>query len=245
MIFTQAEIFCCFRRYSLLDYITDGIIEAFRLLYSLNRDLYSIIFLSILVSSAATLMTTLTVLPLGIALGLRRFRGEELFSRIIFSLMGIPSVVIGLIVALLLSRRSVLGFLQLLYTPGAMVIAQTLLITPLAMGLAYKLSKKQGRRIKNLGKTLGAHRGQQLLLVCRELRGEILVIVLTCFSRAITEVGAVMIVGGNIQNRTRVMTTAISMLNSMGDYSMGIALGLILFLVTFILNCIVYSIHRE
>ncbi len=228
-----------------MDYIIGGFAEALRLLLSMDRELYSIILLSIGVSATATLITLFTALPLGVALGLKRFRGEGIFSRVVFSLMGVPSVVIGLTVALLLSRRSLLGFLQLLYTPSAMIIAQVLLITPLATGLAYKLSRKQGRRIKNLGRTLGAHRLQIVTLVFRELRGEILVIALTCFSRAITEVGAVMIVGGNIKGRTRVMTTAISMLNSMGDYSMGIALGIILFLVTFILNCIVYSLHRE
>ena len=228
-----------------MDYIIGGFVEAVKLLLSMDRELYSIIFLSIGVSATATLITLFTALPLGIALGLKKFRGEGVFSRIIFSLMGVPSVVIGLTVALLLSRRSLLGFLQLLYTPTAMIIAQVLLITPLAMGLAYKLSRKQGRKIKNLGRTLGADRFQIISLVFNELRGEILVIALTCFSRAVTEVGAVMIVGGNIKGRTRVMTTAISMLNSMGDYSMGIALGIILFLVTFTLNCIVYSLHRE
>lgn len=228
-----------------MDYIIAGLTEAIKLLLSLDRDLYSIIFLSIVVSIVATLLTLVTALPLGIALGLKKFRGEGIFARIIFSLMGIPSVVIGLTVALLLSRRSIFGFLQLLYTPSAMVIAQVLLITPLAMGLSYKLSKKQGRKIKKLGKTLGANRFQVMGLVLTELKGEILVIALTCFSRAITEVGAVMIVGGNIKGRTRVMTTAISMLNSMGDYSAGIALGLILFIVTFVLNCIVYNLHHE
>ena len=228
-----------------MEYILEGVLEAFKLLFSMNRELYSIIFLSIGVSATATLITLLTSLPMGVALGLKKFRGEDVFARLIFSFMGIPSVVIGLIVALLLSRRSVLGFLQLLYNPTAMIIAQTILITPLAMGLAYKLSRKQGRRIRSLGKTLGADSLQILSLVFRELKGEILVIALTCFSRAITEVGAVMIVGGNIKGRTRVMTTAISMLNSMGDYSMGIALGIILFLVSFILNSLVYSLHNE
>ncbi len=228
-----------------MDYIKTGFLEAFKLLLSFDKELYSIILLSIFVSSLATLITTFTAVPFGITMGLKKFKGENLFSKIIFSLMGVPSVVIGLIVALLLSRRSLFGFLQMLYTPSAMILAQTLLITPLAIGLSYKLSKKQGRSIKNLGKTLGANRLQQIILVSKELKGEILVIVLTCFSRAITEVGAVMIVGGNIEGRTRVMTTAISMLNSMGHYSRGIALGIILLFITFTLNCIVYTIHKE
>lgn len=228
-----------------MDYIKTGFLEAFKLLFSFDRDLYSVIILSILVSSCATFITAISAVPFGISMGLKKFKGENLFSKITFSLMGVPSVVIGLMVALLLSRRSVLGFLQILYTPSAMIIAQTLLITPLAVGLSYKLSKKQGRPIKDLGKTLGANRFQQIILVCRELKGEILVIILTCFSRAITEVGAVMIVGGNIEGKTRVMTTAISMLNSMGHYSRGIALGLILLFITFTLNCIVYTIHKE
>jgi tungstate transport system permease protein len=228
-----------------MEYILHGFSSALILLINLDRELYSIIFLSIFVSLTATLIAASMFIPAGVTLGLKKFKGERFFERILFSLMGVPSVVIGLLVAILMSRRSILGFLGLLYTPGAMIIAQILLVFPLGMGLSYKLSQKQGRRIKNEGKLLGARKIELLFLVLKELKEELLVIFLTCFSRAITEVGAVMIVGGNIKGKTRVMTTTISMLNSMGDYSMGIALGIILMLITFIVNNIVYILHRE
>lgn len=228
-----------------MDYIVEGFSKALSLLMGFDRELYSIIILSIFVSLTATLIVTAVFIPLGVGLGLKKIKGEKFFSRLLFSLMGVPSVVVGLLVALLISRRSVFGFLGLLYTPGAMIIAQTLLVIPLGMGLSYKLSKKQGRRIKNEGKLMGARGLDLLFLVLRELKGELLVISLTCFSRAITEVGAVMIVGGNIKGKTRVMTTTISMMNSMGDYAMGIALGIILLLITFIVNSFAYAFHQE
>ncbi|WP_372714214.1 ABC transporter permease [Ilyobacter sp.] len=228
-----------------MDYILHGISQAFTLLIKLDRELYSIILLSVLVSFTATLIATSLFIPIGVTIGLKKFRRERFFEKILFSMMGVPSVVIGLLIAILLSRRSIFGFLGLLYTPGAMIIAQVLLVFPLGMGLVYKLSKLQGRRIKNEGKLLGAKRTELLFLVFKELKEELLVIFLTCFSRAITEVGAVMIVGGNIKGKTRVMTTTISMLNSMGDYPMGIALGIILIVITFSVNSIVYILHRE
>ncbi|ADO83086.1 ABC transporter permease [Ilyobacter polytropus] len=227
-----------------MDYIIQGVYQALTLLVKLDRELYSIILLSILVSLSATLIATALFVPIGVSVGLRKFKRERLFEKILFSMMGVPSVVIGLVVALLMSRRSIFGFLGLLYTPGAMIIAQVLLVFPLGMGLSYKLSKFQGRKIKNEGKLLGAKKKDLLILVLKELREELLVIFLTCFSRAITEVGAVMIVGGNIKGRTRVMTTTISMLNSMGEYPMGIALGIILMLLTFGVNSVVYTLHK-
>lgn len=228
-----------------MDYILHGVSQSFTLLITLDRELYGIILLSIFVSLTATLIATALFVPIGVSIGLRKFRRERLFEKMMFSMMGVPSVVIGLLVAILMSRRSIFGFLGLLYTPGAMIIAQVLLVFPLGMGLSYKLSKLQGRRIKNEGKLLGANKKELLILVLKELKEELLVIFLTCFSRAITEVGAVMIVGGNIKGKTRVMTTTISMLNSMGDYPMGIALGIILMLLTFSVNSVVYMLHRE
>jgi tungstate transport system permease protein len=227
-----------------MEYILNGFIKAFQLIISFDRDLYEIIFLSIGVAFLSTLIISVIFIPFGLKLGLKKFKGEVIFARTTFSLMGVPSVVVGLVIALLLSRNSVLGFLQLLYTPTAIIIAQSFLILPLCLSLTYTLSRSKARKINRVGKILGGNRKDRLILILRELKDELLIIIITCFSRAITEVGAVMIVGGNLKGETRVMTTSISMLNSMGDYSTGIALGIILLGITFTINNFIY-VHRN
>lgn len=228
-----------------LDYIQEGFNEAIRLLLTFDKEVYSIIFLSLFISTTATIIASSIFIPLGINLGLKDFRGKRLFSRVLYTFMSIPSVIVGLIVAIMLSRRGPFGHLDLLYTPKAMIIAQTLLITPLVLGLIYSLSKSQGKEIEKIGITLGANRKDLIILIIRELKIDILVSVVTAFSRAISEVGAVMIVGGNIKNRTRVITTTISMMNSMGDYPMAIALGIVLLIISFIINSIIYTYSGE
>ena len=159
--------------------------------------------------------------------------------------MSIPSVIVGLVVALLLARRGPLGFLGLLYTPKAMIIAQTILVIPLILGLTYSMAKNRGVAIHKVAKSLGGTRWDSVILIIRELRIDILVNLATSFSRAISEVGAVMIVGGNIRGQTRVITTTISMMNSMGEYPMAIALGTILLIISFGIHSIIYSYSQE
>ena len=132
-----------------------------------------------------------------------------------------------------------------MYTPKAMIIAQTFLVTPLILGLTYSLSKNRGKEIQKIAKTLGAGKLDIIILLIRELNMDLIVNIVTAFSRAISEVGAVMIVGGNIKHRTRVITTTISMMNSMGDYPMAIALGLVLLIISFIINSILYNYSGE
>ncbi|WP_352419645.1 ABC transporter permease [Proteiniborus sp.] len=228
-----------------MDYILNGFKEAGSLLISLDKDVYKIILLSLFVSSISTIISSIVTIPLGVFLGIKEFKGKRLFSRIIYTLMSIPSVIVGLLVAIVLSRRGPLGFLDLLYTPTAMIIAQTILVTPLILGLTYNLSKNRGKIIEKTGKTLGAKQTDIIILIIREFRIDILVNVATAFSRAISEVGAVMIVGGNIKGHTRVITTTISMMNSMGDYPMAIALGIVLLLISFGVNSLIYSYQGE
>lgn len=228
-----------------MDYIWNGIKEAGRLLIGFDKEIYKIIFLSLFVSTTSTILSSIVSVPMGIYFGLKEFRGKRLFSRLVYTSMSVPSVIVGLIVAILLSRRGPLGFLDLLYTPTAMIIAQTILVTPLIFGLSYSLSKNRGKVIENVGKTLGAGKFDIIILMIRELRVDILVNIVTAFSRAISEVGAVMIVGGNIKGHTRVITTTISMMNSMGDYPMAIALGIVLLIISFGVNSIIYSYQGE
>ncbi|OLS03732.1 ABC transporter permease [Tissierella creatinophila] len=228
-----------------MDYILDGFKQAINLIISFNKEIFDIVFLSLFVSTTATVLASMISIPLGISFGIKKFRGKRLFSRITYTMMSIPSVVVGLLVAITLSRRGPFGRLELLYTTKAMIIAQTFLVMPLSFGLSFGLSKSRGKEIQKVAITLGANKYQSIMLIIRELKVDILVNVATSFSRAISEVGAVMIVGGNIKYHTRVITTTISMMNSMGDYPMAIALGIILLLISFIVHSAIYSYSKE
>ena len=228
-----------------MDYIIDGIKKALELLISFDPQVYEIIMLSVFVSTTATVIASVLAVPAGVMAGITSFRIKGLFSRTLYALMSVPSVIVGLVVAIILSRKGPFGQFQLLYTPAAMIMAQSVLIAPLCMGLTYSLAKNRGNEIAKVGKTLGANRLQTVLLVIRELKMDIFINVVTTFSRAISEVGAVMIVGGNIKGHTRVITTSIAMLNSMGDYPMAIALGIVLLIISFAINAITYAYQEE
>lgn len=228
-----------------MNYILDGFKEAFVLLLSMDMEIYQIIGLSLLVSSMATVIAALVFVPLAVYLGIKKFRYKNMLSRLIYTSMSIPTVIIGLVVAIILSRRGPFGSLKLLYTPKAMIIAQTILVIPIILGLTYNLAKSRGPAIRAASFTLGAKNKDIVPLIIKELRVDIMVNIATAFSRAISEVGAVMIVGGNIKGQTRVMTTTISMMNSMGDYPMAIALGTILLAISFIIHSLIYSYGQE
>ncbi len=227
-----------------MDYISSGFLKAFKLIISMDPELYKIIGLSILVSFGATIISVLVSVPSAIFLGLKEFPLKKLYTRMLYTFMSIPSVLVGLVIAILLSRRGPLGWLELMYTPSAMILAQFVLITPLLTGLIFNVVKKRGKLIENTGRQLGARGFHVIILVVRELKIEITMAVLTAFSRAISEVGAVMIVGGNIKGHTRVITTSIVMFNSMGKYEIAIALGILLLFISLIMNSILYS-HKE
>ena len=228
-----------------MDYILDGFREALKLIVSFDKEVFDIVILSLIVSTSATMLASFISIPLGISFGIKEFRGKRLFSRITYTMMSIPSVVVGLIVAIILSRRGPFGRFGLLYTAKAMILAQTFLVMPLSFGLSFGLAKSRGKEIEKVAITLGANKFQTIILIIKELKVDILVNIATSFSRAISEVGAVMIVGGNIKFHTRVITTTISMMNSMGDYPMAIALGLILISISFVVHSIIYSYSRE
>lgn len=228
-----------------MDYIIQGFKEAIRLLITMDKEVFQIVSLSIIVSTSATIIASIFSIPLGVYFGIKEFKWKKMFSRVTYTLMSTPSVIVGLVVAIALSRRGPLGHLDLLYTKKAMIIAQTFLVMPLIFGLTYGLSKSRGKSIEKVGFTLGANKWDTIILIIKELRVDILVNIATAFSRAISEVGAVMIVGGNIKYHTRVITTTISMMNSMGDYPMAIALGIVLLLISFIIHSVIYSYSRE
>ena len=228
-----------------MDYILEGFKNSIEMLLTFDKEIYEIILLSLKVSCVATFISSILMVPLGVYTGITDFKFKSLFSRLVYTCMSIPSVIVGLVISIILTRNGPLGFMNLMYTPFVMIIAQSILISPLILGLTYNLSKSRGGYIKEMGITLGANKLQIIILTIRELKGDILINIITAFSRAISEVGAVMLVGGNIKGYTRVMTTSIAMYNSMGDYSMAIALGIVLLLISFIINNITYNYSME
>jgi tungstate transport system permease protein len=203
--------------------------------------LEEIILLSLQVSGAALLISTLVGIPLGAVLGLTRFLGRRLVIAILYTGMGFPPVVIGLFVYLLLSRSGPLGSLHLpfipaLFTPGAMVVAQSIIAFPLVAGFTMAAVMSVDRDLRQQVLALGATRIQAALTVLIEARVGVLVAIIAGFGGIISEVGAVMLVGGNIDGRTRVLTTAIVLETRQGDFSLAIALGLILLGITFVIN---------
>lgn len=219
-----------------MDYILNGLLEAFQLMISRDPEIYKVIALSLFVSMTSVFIATIISMPLGIFLGLKKFKGKVLVGRTLNTLMGIPPVVLGLFVMLFVSRRGPIGHLRLYYTVTAMIIAQTLLVFPIIMGNIFNSTKIHGHIIRQSCKTLGASKYQTLFVLIKELRVYIFIAVATGFGRAISEVGAVFLVGGNIEGKNRVMTTFITMNTSMGNYSKSIAMGIILLVIAFLVN---------
>jgi tungstate transport system permease protein len=226
---------------SVLGHIVSGVREGIQLILGFDQEIYAILFLSLIISLVSTGIASAIGIPLGLLTGIKTFSFKKTYSRVLYTLMSLPPVVVGLIVAIFLSRQGPLGNYRLMYTPTAMIIAQTILVTPIVTGNVFNHSKEHGKAICDLGKTLGANQFRRLILLIKELRAAILIAIVSGLGRAISEVGAVMIVGGNIKNHTRVMTTYIAMNNTMGNYSTSIAMGIILLSLAFILNSILYT----
>ena len=228
-----------------MDYIANGFVEAIRIILRFDGEFIDIVLRSILVSFSATLIASALAVPFFMFLGLVKFRGESIVSRLLNTFMSTPSVAVGLVVMLLLARRGPFGHLGLLFTIHAMIIAQTILVFPLISAMTYELSKQSGRDIRKLGQVLGAGRLHAAFLAIRELKEALFIYVITAFSRAISEVGAVMMVGGNVTRQTNVMTTTISRYNSMGEYELAIALGILLLLISCVINWIAYAFKEK
>lgn len=186
---------------------------------------------------------------IGIFLGLlmekTRVPFKNLIVRFCRTMMGMPPVVVGLVVYLLLMRKGPLGFLNMLFTVRGMVVAQILIITPIISGMVYSCAATTAPHIRAFAKTMGANGTQTRLLMIKEMSNEIYFAVITGFGRAISEVGSVMIVGGNIQYKTRIMTTTISMMRNKGEYSQAITLGIVLLVIAFLLQSVSDFLRKE
>lgn len=217
---------------------TQGFSTAFALIIATNSELFAIIWLSLKVSSAAVLIASLLALPFGAWLALSFFPGRQIVIVVLNGMMGLPPVVVGLLVYLLLSRAGPMGSLGLLFTPTAMVVAQTLLIFPIIAALGRQVIEDAWSEYREQLMSLNASRRQSMAALLWDMRFTLLTAVLAGFGRAIAEVGAVMIVGGNIDGVTRVMTTAISLETSKGDLALALALGVVLIAIVVIINAI-------
>jgi tungstate transport system permease protein len=216
--------------------IIKGIYNAFHLILSLDPDLYSVIFLSIKVTSVAVIISSAFGIPAGTYLALRKFPGRDTLITLFNTLMGLPPVVAGLVVYLFLSRSGPLGFLDLLFTPSAMVIAQALVVFPIVVSLTWSAVSSVDPAVRETAILLGAPPFKTQMRVAFEAKLGIYSAVIAGFGRAMAEVGAVLMVGGNIAGYTRVMTTAILLETQKGTFDMAIALGIVLLALAFIVN---------
>ena len=228
-----------------MDSLLNGFLQAFSLIVHLDPVLFWIIFLSLKVSGLALVLATASGLPLGAVLGLKRFPGRDLAISVTNTLMGLPPVVVGLIVYLLLSRRGPLGFMGLLYSPSAMIIAQTILALPIVTALCHSAIRNVDPLIRQAARTLGASPRQETLAVIHEARYGILSAIIAAFGRVMAEVGSILIVGGNIAGYTRVMTTTIALETDKGNFELALALGIILIAISFAINAVLHNVQKK
>jgi len=216
--------------------LLQGLRQAFGLILSLDPTLYEVIWFSLYVSGVALAYSTLLGIPLGALLGLKSFPGRRVTMALLYTGMGFPPVVIGLFVYLVLSRSGPVGTLGWLFTPKAIIVAQTIIALPLVAGLTMAAVKGVDPNLRQQLLSLGATDWQATLAVLAEARAGVIVSVIAGFGAVISEVGAVMLVGGNIEGKTRTLTTAVVLETRKGNFDLAIALGVILLSLTFLIN---------
>ena len=225
--------------------IIDGLAKAFQLLFTLDREVLSITLLSLQVSGLATIISLVLGISSGTAVALTEFRGRNVVVSLINAGMGLPPVVVGLFVTVFLWRNGPLGFMQLLYTPIAMIIAQAIIATPIVTGITLAAMQNLPKKLRLQVLALGATRMQMLWILMREARLPLLAAVMAGFGGVISEVGASIMVGGNIKGYSRVLTTATVMETSRGNFDMAIALSIILILFVFLINAVLTFIQQR
>jgi len=219
-----------------LGYLGDSLLTALELIISFDRDVRMTVWTSLYTSSCSIVIAAIIGVPVGLWLGLNRFRGRQIVIALFNTLMAMPTVVVGLLLFGLLSRQGPLGPLGLLFTPLAMIAGQTVLATPIVANLVLSAVTGSDRRIINTALTLGATQLQAAIQLLREIRFGVMAAVIAGFGRVIAEVGVAMMLGGNIRNSTRTMTTAIALETSKGEFAFGLALGMLLLSVALIVN---------
>jgi tungstate transport system permease protein len=229
-----------------METLLEAFTNAIRLLWKMDPELRQIVLLTLRVTGTALLLATVLGLPLGVLLGLhQRLPARGCLLPLIYTGMGLPPVVAGLFVYMLLSNQGPLGNLRWLFTPNAMIAAQTVIALPLVVGLTITAVQSVDPVIHRQVKALGATRWQLAWTILLEARIGVLAAIVAAFGRIIAEVGAVMLVGGNIQTQTRVLTTAIVLETRKGNFALALALGFILMGLAFLLNFTMYHLERR
>jgi tungstate transport system permease protein len=228
-----------------LNEIWAGFISAIKLIVTLNPQVVDITARSLSISLASVLIASIICIPLGGVIEFREFLGKRWLINIIQTLYSLPTVIVGLFIFLLLSHSGPLGGLGLLFTPIGMVIGQTVLITPIIIGLTISALGGVSTQIRDTACSLGATEFQIIITVIREAKPAVMAAVLLGFGRALSEVGVAMMIGGNIRGYTRVLTTAIALETSMGYIEISIALGIILLSISLIVNLVLGLVQRR
>jgi len=225
--------------------IFEGIKKAFFLIITADPEVMEILTLSLVVSGSAVIISLLTGIPAGVFLAMKEFPGKKILISLINTGMGLPPVTVGLIVTIFLWRSGPLGFMRFLYTPYAMIIAQVIIAFPIVAGLSMAAIQQLDPRLPVQTLALGASRLQLVLVMLKEARLPLLAAVMAGFGGVISEVGSVIMVGGNIKHQTRVLTTSIVMETRKGNFDMAIALAVILLLLTFLVNFVLTVIQQK
>ncbi|MCL0082369.1 ABC transporter permease [Dehalococcoidia bacterium] len=225
--------------------IGQGFIKALELIISLDPEVMEIAWRSLRISAASTVLASLICIPIGGLIHFRSFRGKRILINIIQTFYSFPTVAIGLLVFLMISRAGPLGFLGILFTPAAMVVGQMVLITPILLGLTISALSGVDKAIKDTAISLGATEFQAIWAIIKEARYAVMAAVTMGFGRAISEVGCAMMVGGNIRGFTRIMTTAIALETVRGELELAIALGIILIGLALIINVVLNIIQQR
>jgi tungstate transport system permease protein len=228
-----------------MDLIFEGLKKAFWLLITFDPEVMSITFLSLQVSGSATLISLFIGISIGTTVALSRFPGRRIVVSLINTGMALPPVVVGLFVTIFLWRNGPLGVLGVLYTPTAMIIAQTVIATPIVMGITLAAIQQLPQKLRLQILALGATRIQMVWILIKEAKLPLLAAVMAGFGGVISEVGASIMVGGNIKGYSRVLTTATVMETSRGNFEIAIALGIILLLLAYFINLILTQIQQR
>jgi tungstate transport system permease protein len=228
-----------------MELILEGIYTALKLIFSFDREVMTVTLLSLRISGCATLASLLIGIPVGVFLALSDFPGRRLVVSLVNTGMGLPPVVVGLFVTIFLWRNGPLGFLEILYTPLAMILAQSVIATPIVTGITIAAIQSLPANLKLQVQALGATRLQTVWILVRESRLPLLAAVMAGFGGVISEVGASIMVGGNIKGQTRVLTTATVMETGKGNFDVAIALSLILLLLAFGVNYLLTVIQQR
>ncbi len=228
-----------------MDLIFEGIKKAFWLLVTFDPEVMEITFLSLQVSGTATLISLLIGVSIGTIIALSQFPGKRFIVSLVNTGMGLPPVVVGLFVTIFLWRNGPLGFLGILYTPTAMILAQAVIATPIVMGITVAAMQHLPQKLRLQILALGATRLQMVWILIKEAKLPLLAGVMAGFGGVISEVGASMMVGGNIKGYSRVLTTATVMETGRGNFDLALALGIILFILAYIINLILTTIQQR